>query len=176
MFLFYPRIYSVLKKNLLCSCSISTFYLSVRTTCYVPVLSSHFTRPLELLVMFLFYISSHFTRPLEQLVMFLFYLHILPVRQNYLLCSCSTYLHILPVRQNNLLCSCSIFTFYPSVRTTCYVPAVLSPHFSRLFTEPITWLHPRENWLFLSLRRSWRGQEKQKKARRASHNIVHHLG
>ena len=157
MFLFYLHILPVRQNYLLCSCSISTFYPSVRTTYYVHVLSLHFTRPLELLVMFLFY------------------LHILPVRQNYLLCSCSTYLHILPVRQNNLLCSCSIFTFYPSVRTTCYVP-VLSPHFSRLFTEPITWLHPRENWLFLSLRRSWRGQEKQKKARRASHNIVHHLG
>ena len=62
MFLFYPRNYSVHKKNLLCSCSISTFYLSVRTTCYVPVL------------------SLHFTRPLEQLIMFMFYPYILPVR------------------------------------------------------------------------------------------------
>ena len=157
MFLFYPRIYSVYKKNLLCSCSISTFYLSVRTTCYVHVL------------------SLHFTRPLEQLIMFMFYLYILPVRQNYLLCSCSIFTFYPSVRTTCYVPVLHIFTFYPSVRTTCYVP-VLSPHFSRLFTEPITWLHPRENWLFLSLRRSWRGQEKQKKARRASHNIVHHLG
>ena len=62
MFLFYPRNYSVHKKNLLCSCSIPAIILSIRRTCYVPVL------------------SPHFTCLLEQLVVLLFYLYILPVR------------------------------------------------------------------------------------------------